>query len=94
VEQYTEALNAGDADKANALTCKAILTKHPATSTELQKSLDAYGTYTTQVKSVSIDGDHAKVQVTITDSKDSGRPPGTMTVDYVHEGGSWKRCSD
>jgi ketosteroid isomerase-like protein len=93
VADYTQAMNAGDADRVNALMCKDIRAARPATAQELKESLATYGTYTTQVATISVTGDRANVDVTIKNSKDSG-PPGHMKLLYVLEDGSWKRCSD
>ena len=93
VAEYTQAVNAGDADRLNALMCKDIRAARPVTAEGLKESLAAYGTYTTQVATISVAGDRANVEVTIKDSKDSG-PSGTMKLLYVLEDGSWKRCSD
>jgi hypothetical protein len=91
--QYTQALNAADPERANALICKRIRAIHPATAEDLRQGLDLYGTYTTQVETIDISGDHADVRVTVKASKNSGSA-WTMKIQYVREDGSWKRCSD
>lgn len=91
--EITQASNAADAERVNALTCKRIRETHPATPESLKRSLDAYGTYTVHVETIDITGDHAAVQMTLKGSKESG-PPGTGVFQYLREDGSWKHCTD
>lgn len=92
VDAYTRALNSGDADGANALKCGHMRDKDPTTPEDLKEELDKHGSYTTSIKSIDVDGDHARVRIDITSSKGNDDPQDGMGLLLVREAGSWKLC--